>query len=72
LPCDFVFGCILQGLSGPVTTLQFNYNDTVIASGSESGEIMLYNVVTGLGYMPLKAPKGQVNSPLPHSEYIAL
>lgn len=36
-----------------VTAVQFNWNDSVIASGSESGEIILFNVVTGLGSAPL-------------------
>ena len=46
---------------GAITTLQFNWNDSVIASGSESGEILLYNVVSGVASSPLVGAKSQVN-----------
>lgn len=58
-----------KGLKGPVTTLQFNWNDTVIASGSESGEIMVYNVITGLGYTPLTSPKAQAVRQIQYSHF---
>lgn len=44
---------------GPVTCAKFNWNDTHIASGSTTGEIILYNVLTGQGCSPLIAPKVQ-------------
>ncbi|KAK3585866.1 hypothetical protein CHS0354_038398 [Potamilus streckersoni] len=44
---------------GPVTCAQFNWNSTVIASGSETGEIILHNVVTGQGTSPLIASRIQ-------------
>ena len=43
-----------------MTSIQFNWNDTMIASGSESGEIILFSVVTGIGYSPLVVPREQV------------
>ncbi|KAK2145367.1 hypothetical protein LSH36_683g03118 [Paralvinella palmiformis] len=42
-----------------VTSVQFNWNDSVIASGSESGKIILFSVITGIGYSPLFVPKAQ-------------
>ncbi|KAK3102805.1 hypothetical protein FSP39_014046 [Pinctada imbricata] len=42
---------------GPVTTALFNKDDTHIASGSQSGEIIVYNVITGQGCKPMVAPK---------------
>ena len=46
-----------------MTSLQFNWNDTDIASGSEAGEIILHNVVSGMASKPLKiAPKTQVQT----------
>ncbi|XP_048738693.2 protein NEDD1-like isoform X2 [Ostrea edulis] len=44
---------------GPVSCVLFNANDSHIASGSESGEIIVYNVVTGQGCRPMTAPKVQ-------------
>ncbi|KAL3852617.1 hypothetical protein ACJMK2_016236 [Sinanodonta woodiana] len=44
---------------GPVTCAQFNWNSTVIASGSETGEIILHNVVTGQGTSPLVTSRVQ-------------
>lgn len=44
---------------GPVSCVRFNANDSHIASGSESGEIIVYNVVTGQGCRPMTAPKVQ-------------
>ena len=46
-----------------MTSLQFNWNDTDIASGSESGEIILHNVVSGMASRPLIiAQKTQVSN----------
>ena len=59
------FFAMLKDHKDSVTALQFNWNDTVIASASQSGEIILYNVVTGLGYSPLIAPKVQVSAVSP-------
>ncbi len=53
---------VFQDHKSGVTSVAFNWNDTDIASGSESGEIILYNVVTGQGSGPLIAPKVQVCS----------
>jgi protein NEDD1 len=50
---------LLQDHKGTVTSLQFNWNDTVIASGSETGDIILYNVVTGVG-SSMSHPRTQV------------
>lgn len=44
---------------GPVSCVRFNANDSHIASGSEAGEIIVYNVVTGQGCRPMTAPKVQ-------------
>ncbi|XP_062617697.1 protein NEDD1-like [Saccostrea cucullata] len=44
---------------GPVSCVLFNANASHIASGSESGEIIVYNVVTGQGCRPMTAPKVQ-------------
>ncbi|WAR25077.1 NEDD1-like protein [Mya arenaria] len=44
---------------GPVTCARFNQGTTSIASGSETGEIILYNVVTGQGCRPLLSPNVQ-------------
>lgn len=51
---------VLQDHKGPVSCVLFNANDSHIASGSESGEIIVYNVVTGQGCRPMTAPKVQV------------
>ncbi|XP_041348412.1 protein NEDD1-like isoform X2 [Gigantopelta aegis] len=42
-----------------LTSACFNHNDTCIASGSETGEIIINNVVSGFGSSPLVAPKTQ-------------
>ena len=39
---------------------RFNHNTSSIASGSETGEIILYNVITGQGCRPLTTPRAQV------------
>ncbi|XP_052283917.1 protein NEDD1-like [Dreissena polymorpha] len=44
---------------GPVTCARFNQGTTSIASGSETGEIILYNVVTGQGCRPMTTPSVQ-------------
>ena len=43
-----------------MTCARFNQGSTSIASGSETGEIILYNVVTGQGCRPMVAPNVQV------------
>ncbi|XP_033647382.1 protein NEDD1-like [Asterias rubens] len=47
------------GHQDSVTCAIFNWNDTYIASGSASGEILLHNVVSGQASSPLIAPKTQ-------------
>ncbi|XP_076095952.1 protein NEDD1-like [Mytilus galloprovincialis] len=54
---------------GPVTCAQFNCNDTYIASGSETGEIILFNVVTGQGCSPMVAPKCQTVRQIQYSKF---
>ena len=49
-----------QDHKGPVTCAKFNHNTSAIASGSETGEIIVYNVVTGQGCRPLVTPQPQV------------
>ncbi|KAL4226095.1 Protein nedd1 [Mactra antiquata] len=44
---------------GPVTCARFNQGTSCIASGSETGEIIIYNVITGQGCKPLIAPNVQ-------------
>ena len=51
-----------QDHKGPVTCAKFNHNTSAIASGSETGEIIVYNVVTGQGCRPLVTPQPQVIS----------
>ena len=46
---------------GPVTSARFNHNSTSIVSGSETGEIIVYNVTTGQGCRPLKKENVQVS-----------
>ena len=56
-----------------MTCARFNHNTSSIASGSETGEIILYNVITGQGCRPLTTPRLQVSTnvyffnPLPHT-----
>ncbi|XP_046569527.1 protein NEDD1-like [Haliotis rubra] len=54
---------------GPVTCTQFNWNDSYIASGSESGEIILHNFVTGQSSSPLLAPKAEAIRQLQYNYY---
>ncbi|XP_067683678.1 protein NEDD1-like [Haliotis asinina] len=54
---------------GPVTCTQFNWNDSYIASGSESGEIILHNFVTGQSSSPLLAPKSEAIRQLQYNYY---
>ncbi|XP_064615225.1 protein NEDD1-like [Liolophura sinensis] len=54
---------------GPVTSVQFNWNDTYIASGSDSGEIILHSVVTGQSCSPLVAPNSQAVRQVQYSYY---
>ena len=58
----FVF--FTQDQKSAITSLQFNWNDTVIASGADNGDIVVYNVVTAMGSSPLRAPKTQVYTEL--------
>lgn len=44
---------------GPVTSARFGQGSNVIAAGSETGEIIIYNVVTGQGCRPLVTPNIQ-------------
>ncbi|XP_022080950.1 protein NEDD1-like [Acanthaster planci] len=46
-----------MGHQDAVTCTTFNWNDTYVASGSASGEILLHNVVSGQASSPLLAPK---------------
>lgn len=55
-----LYDTFLQDHKGPVSCVRFNANDSHIASGSEAGEIIVYNVVTGQGCRPMTAPKVQV------------
>ena len=48
-----LFVCSLQNHSNPITYCQFNYNDNVIASSSDHGDILLTNVSTGEASEPL-------------------
>ena len=52
--------CGFQDHRGALTSLQFNFDDSVIASASETGEIILYNVKSGHSCSPLITQKGQV------------
>lgn len=54
---------------GPVTCAQFNSNDTYIASGSETGEIILFNVVTGQGCSPMVSPRIQTIKQIQYSKF---
>ncbi|XP_077988470.1 protein NEDD1-like [Glandiceps talaboti] len=52
-----------------VTCVTVNYNDTHIASGSYSGDIILSNVVSGQSFSPLRAPKVQAIRGLQYSHF---
>lgn len=54
---------------GPLTSLQFNCDDTVIASASETGDIILYNVVSGQCCSPLVTQKGQAVRQVQYSHF---
>ena len=58
--CNSTAILVLQGHKSKITSLQFNFKDSVIASGSENGEIRLHDVVTGIASSPLVVPKAQV------------
>ncbi|XP_013386003.1 protein NEDD1 [Lingula anatina] len=53
----------------PVSCLSFNWNDTYMASGSESGQIVLHNAVTGQASSPLVTPKTQAIRKLQYSNF---
>jgi len=60
--CLYIFQMfIYQDHVGPVTSARFNHNSTSIVSGSETGEIIVYNVTTGQGCRPLKKENVQVS-----------
>lgn len=46
---------------GPVTSARFNVGSTSIVSGSETGQIIVYNVVTGQGCRPMVKDNIQVS-----------
>ncbi|XP_048585138.1 protein NEDD1 [Nematostella vectensis] len=52
-----------------VSCLQFNWNDTSIASGSVDGNILLHNVVTAQVSQPLRQPKTQAIRGLQFSHF---
>ena len=52
---------MLQNHHVKVTSLMFNWKDAHVASGSESGEIIINNVVSGVASAPLISPKSQVS-----------
>ena len=52
---------MLQNHHVKVTSLMFNWKDSHVASGSESGEIIINNVVSGVASAPLVSPKSQVS-----------
>ncbi|XP_045164628.2 protein NEDD1-like [Mercenaria mercenaria] len=58
-----------KGHKGPVTCARFNQGSSAIASGSETGEIIIYNVVTGQGCRPLLAPNVQAIKQIQFSRY---
>ncbi len=60
---------MFQDHKGPVTSLQFNWDDTAIASGSETGDIILHNVVTGIGYSPMTQRRAQVRLSLASKQH---
>ncbi|KAL5013981.1 hypothetical protein ScPMuIL_008251 [Solemya velum] len=52
-----------------VTCACFNWNDTYIASGSDTGEVILHNVITGQASSPLIGPKVQAIRQLQYNKY---
>ena len=50
-----------QGHNGNVTAAVFNTNSSHIASGSDTGEIILSNISTRESSAPLLAPRVQVS-----------
>ncbi|XP_069140779.1 protein NEDD1-like [Argopecten irradians] len=58
-----------KGHAGTVTCAKFNWNDTYIASGSDLGEIIVYNTVSGQGCTPMVAPKAQAIKEIQFSHY---
>ncbi|XP_059157932.1 protein NEDD1-like isoform X2 [Physella acuta] len=53
----------------PVSSVRWNWNDTYIALGSESGEIVLYNVVTGQASSPLMPSSTQAIRQMKYNPY---
>ncbi|XP_060074999.1 protein NEDD1-like [Ylistrum balloti] len=58
-----------KGHTGTVTCAKFNWNDTYIASGSDTGEIIVYNAVSGQGCSPMVAPKAQAVKEIQYSHF---
>ncbi|XP_033745078.1 protein NEDD1-like [Pecten maximus] len=58
-----------KGHTGTVTCAKFNWNDTYIASGSDTGEIIVYNAVSGQGCSPMIAPKAQAVKEIQYSHF---
>ncbi|OWF54240.1 protein NEDD1-like isoform X2 [Mizuhopecten yessoensis] len=58
-----------KGHTGKVTCAKFNWNDTYIASGSDTGEIIVYNAVSGQGCSPMVAPKAQAVKEIQYSHF---
>ncbi|KAI0240492.1 Protein NEDD1 [Lamellibrachia satsuma] len=54
---------------GPLTSLQFNCDDTVIASASETGDVILYNIISGQSCSPLVTQKGQAVRQVQYSHF---
>ncbi|KAL8620366.1 hypothetical protein ACOMHN_012991 [Nucella lapillus] len=54
---------------GPVSTVRYNWNNSYIASGSETGEIILHNTLTGQSSSPLVAPSVQAIRQLEYSSF---
>ncbi|XP_005096624.1 protein NEDD1 isoform X2 [Aplysia californica] len=53
----------------PITVARWNWNDTCIALGSEKGEIVLCNVITGVVNSPLVTPSTQAIRQLLYNPY---
>ncbi|PIK60084.1 hypothetical protein BSL78_02989 [Apostichopus japonicus] len=57
------------GHKDAVCCITFNWNDTHIASGSSSGEILIHNVVSGQSGTPLMTPAGQAIRDIQYSYF---
>ncbi|PVD24953.1 hypothetical protein C0Q70_15449 [Pomacea canaliculata] len=54
---------------GPITAARYNWNDSYIAAGSETGEIILHNTITGQSSSPLLAATAQAIRQLEYSGF---